>query len=84
MKLILRSTLAALPSTYVSYKKAVALGNHALQQQNAPSADASLGDVARAYRTASQSASSKQKVLTLTQDHSGKMVVCKSDTGKCS
>jgi hypothetical protein len=71
-------------STYMSYKKALELGKQTLQQQNAPSSDASLGDVARALRATTQSGSEKPKILTWSQDNSGKIVACKSNTGKCS
>lgn len=72
------------PSTYVSYKKALAMGKQP-QQQPDSSSNASLGDVARAYRAASKkNPEAKQKIPTVTQDNSGKIVVCKSDSGKCS
>ena len=65
-----------MPSTYMSYNKALALGNQLFKQRNVPSSDAQPGDVARAYRTAPQGA--KTKVLTLTQDNSGKISSAKA------
>lgn len=68
------------PSTYMSYDQALSLGN----QINNPPAQPSLGDIARSYRAISQNQSPGAKGITVTQDNSGKMLVCRNGSGACA
>jgi len=68
------------PSTYMNYDQALSLGN----QMNNPPAQPSLGDIARSYRAISQNHLPDTKGITVTQDNSGNMLVCRSSSGTCA
>ena len=72
------------PSTYMNYNQALTLGNQILQQQNNSESQPSLGDIARSYRAISRNFSPETKEITVTQDNSGKMLVCKRGSGACA
>lgn len=68
------------PSTYMNYDQALSLGN----QLNNPAPQPSLGDIARSYRAISKNHSPDAKGITVTQDNSGKMLVCRNASGICA
>lgn len=72
------------PSQYMNYKKAVALGDKMWNDENDPAARPSLGDVARAARASAQPIAPRPRHISVTQDNQGKMIVCKSDLKSCS
>ena len=73
----------AVPSRYMSYEEALALGKQMLEEETHPKAAAaepSLGEIARQLRTASGAAVREGKVSAI-QDGDGRLVICREDGG---
>jgi len=73
----------AVPSRYMDYEQALALGKRMLEEESHPKAAApepSLGEIARQLRTASGAAVREGKVSAI-QDGNGQLVICHEDSG---
>jgi hypothetical protein len=75
------------PSVYMDYDKALALGRRILEEQSKPQPQApppSLGDVARALRqTKSDSPASASPSVSALQDNRGQLLICRVDVASC-
>jgi hypothetical protein len=70
----------AVPSRYMEYDQALALGKQMLEEEAHPkavSAEPSLGEIARQLRQASGSTLSAKNVVAATQDGNGQLVICR-------
>ncbi|MGB2666987.1 MAG: hypothetical protein WAK48_23495 [Candidatus Acidiferrum sp.] len=72
-----------IPSTYMDYDKALALGRDIQEHRSAGSTEPSLGDVARALRQGSHPATADGKPLSAVQDRNGKWVICRDGDDRC-
>lgn len=71
------------PSTYMDYDKALALGREMQEQRSAVSTEPSLGDVARALRQGSRQATADGKPLSAIQDRNGEWAICRDGDDCC-
>jgi len=74
----------AVPSTYMEYEQALALGKRMLEEQSHAMIEVqpSLGEIARELRQASGSPSPSGRVVSATQDGNGQLVICR-ESGRC-
>jgi hypothetical protein len=71
------------PSRYMSYEDALALGKRMLEQEEHPKAapaEPSLGEIARQLRQGSRNAVPEGKVAAI-QDSNGRLVICREGSG---
>lgn len=69
------------PSQYMEYDQAVALGKRILEEQAAPKP--SLGDIARSFRLRASQSVKRPGTLVLLQDNQGKLLICRGSSTNC-
>jgi hypothetical protein len=73
----------AVPSRYMEYEQALALGKQMLEEESRPKPappEPSLGEIARQLRAASGAAAAEGKISAM-QDGNGQLVICREGSG---